>query len=148
MSETATDVFEDLQRAAGVILFTVTVVDREAGLARRCYTSHPVAYPVSGTKPIGSDGWSARVLERGETFVANDTPEFALYFSDHELINSLGCASAMNIPVVGDGTVVGTVNLLDLAGHFTPARVAELEELVRSETPRLRKAFSEFRLRH
>jgi len=119
------------QQSAGARLFTVTVLDRAAGLARRAYTSHPVDYPASGTKPLRSDAWSDHVIGDGHSFVANSTPEFALYFSDHALINALGCAAAMNIPVPDDsGQVVGTVNILDAAGHFTPERAERLEALV------------------
>jgi hypothetical protein len=36
-----------------------------------------------------------------------------------------------NIPVArSDGAVVGTVNLLDAEGHFTPKRVAAAEAVV------------------
>ncbi len=135
-------IFDELKQAANVRLFTVTVVDRTAGLARRAYSSHPVEYPVTGTKPIGNDAWSRRVLGQGQSFVANSTPEFATYFPDHALINALGCHSAMNIPVLRDGTVAGTVNLLDAEGHFTPARAAELEALVAGAAPRLLAAFA------
>lgn len=119
------------QECAGARLFTVTVLDRAAGLARRAYTSHPDDYPTSGTKPLRADAWSGHVVRDGHSFVANATPEFAIYFSDHALINSLGCEAAMNIPVADDsGLVVGTVNILDVAGHFTPERAAMLEALV------------------
>lgn len=119
------------QERAGARLFTVTVLDRTAGLARRAYTSHPDDYPASGTKPMRADAWSAQVVRDAKSFVANTTPEFAIYFSDHALINALGCEAAMNIPVADDsGQVVGTVNILDVAGHFTPERAALLEDLV------------------
>lgn len=127
-------VFAGLHRDAdaecGVRLFTVTVLDRRAGLARRAYSSHPSDYPTSGTKPMRADGWSDHVIGAGESFVANSTAEFAPYFADHALINALGCESALNIPVSDGAQVVGTVNMLDVAGHFTPARVAALERIV------------------
>ncbi|MEP3279687.1 MAG: GAF domain-containing protein [Stappiaceae bacterium] len=131
---TPDDIFAALHRAAdaacGARLFTVTVLDRDAGLARRAYSSHPVDYPVTGTKPMGSNSWTQKVLEQGETFVANETAGFSSYFSDHALINSLGCEAAMNIPVTRASQVVATVNILDVAGHFTPSRVRILEQLV------------------
>jgi hypothetical protein len=115
----------------GARLFTTTVLDRKRGLARRAYTSHPVEYPASGTKPMRNDAWSDLVIGAGRSFVANTTADFAIYFTDHALINALGCHSAMNIPVADDsGLVVGTVNILDAEGHFTPERVAALESLV------------------
>lgn len=145
--------FAALHRAAdaacGARLFTVTVLDRKAGLARRAYTSHPVDYPATGTKPLRDDAWSDQVIGAGESFVANSTAEFAIYFSDHALINALGCESAMNIPVADDdGLVVGTVNILDAAGHFTPERISTLEWLVKSHRPDLLAAFSTVPMEH
>ena len=142
---TPDDTYAALHRAAdaacGARLFTVTVLDRAAGLARRVYSSHPKDYPVTGTKPMGSNDWTALVLDRGETFVANRTEAFSIYFSDHALINALGCEAAVNIPVARDGLVVGTVNILDRVGHFTPERVARLEELVADARADLHAAF-------
>lgn len=139
--------FSALHRAAdaacGARLFTVTVLDRRAGLARRAYTSHPADYPATGTKPMRDDAWSDLVIGQGKSFVANSTPEFAIYFSDHALINALGCEAAMNIPVADDnGVVVGTVNILDAAGHFTPERISTLEWLVESHRPALLAALA------
>jgi len=106
-----------------VRLWTVMTVDLEAGLARRAYTNMPAAYPVSGTKPIVRNDWFAIVHDRQERFVANTLAEIAAVFPDHGLIGSLGCASVVNLPVVQEGELLGTVNLLDGAGHFTPDRV-------------------------
>ena len=143
---TPDDTFAALHRAAreagGVRLFTVTVLDRAAGVARRAYSSHPEAYPVTGTKPLGDSPWSAQVVERGEVFVANETAGFAHVFPDHALINALGCEAAMNVPVSDGALVVGTVNMLDRAGHFTPDRVAALSALVARHNAALLAAFA------
>lgn len=117
--------------ALGTRLFTVTVQDEAQGLARRAYTSHPVEYPVSGTKPLTRDGWYDHCIGGQQTFVANTTPEFAKYFFDHALITSLGLGSCINIPVVSAGHVLGTVNLLAEEQHFTPDRLAAYEELAK-----------------
>lgn len=143
---TPDDTFAALHRAArdacGARLFTVTVLDRMAGLARRAYSSHPAEYPVTGTKPMGDSAWTKMVVGRGETFVANDTAGFAPHFPDHALINALGCEAAMNIPVTEDGRVVGTVNILDRAGHFDPDRVDILTALVAAHRGALLAAFA------
>ena len=133
--------YADLHRAVAAAgaarLFTITALDRKAGLARRTYTSHPKDYPVTGTKPMSDDGWSRHVIGGGQSFVANTTGEFAVWFPDHALINALGCEAALNIPVMDGDLVVATVNLLDRKGHYTPARVAAMEALVRERTPAL-----------
>jgi GAF domain len=116
--------------ALGTRLFTVTVQDNARDLAARVYTSHPVEYPVSGTKPLTRDGWYDHCITGQQTFVANTPPEFARYFFDHALITSLGLGSCVNIPVVQAGQVLGTVNLLAEAGHFTAPRLATYQALV------------------
>jgi GAF domain-containing protein len=126
-------VFADLHAACAALgnrLFTITAIDDDAGLARRVYTSHPVEYPVSGTKPLTQDGWHATTITGRQTFVANTPSEFAKYFFDHELITSLGLGSCINIPVHFGGPVLGTVNLLAEAQHFTPDRIAAYQAVV------------------
>lgn len=116
--------------ALGTRLFTVTVQDIRAGLARRAYTSHPVEYPVSGTKPLTRDGWFDFCITGQQTFVANTAPEFAKYFFDHALITSLGLASCINVPVVAEAQVLGTINLLSEEQHFTPNRLTAYHALI------------------
>ncbi|QQA41605.1 GAF domain-containing protein [Pelagovum pacificum] len=138
--EQAYDALRDLARATvGAKLFTVMELDREASLARRAYTSHPVDYPASGTKPFRMDGWFDTVVGRGETFVANHLSEIAQVFPDHELIGSLGCGSVINLPLFDDGQVKATVNLLDAEEHYTPDRVARAEAELR---PRALRAWA------
>ena len=115
--------------ALGTRLFTVTVQDLTHDVARRAYTSHPVEYPVSGTKPLTRDGWYDYCITGHQTFVANTAPEFAKYFFDHALITSLGLGSCINIPIIDKGQVPGTVNLLAEAHHFTPAKLAAYHAL-------------------
>lgn len=113
----------------GVKLFTLMQIDHVRGVACRNYSNMPVAYPVSGEKPVQENAWTTQVQGRQETFVANSIDEIAAVFPDHALIRSLGCESCMNIPVVIAGQVRGTLNCLHEAGHYTPARVAAAEEL-------------------
>ena len=116
--------------ALGTRLFTISTQDHAAGVARRAYTSHPVEYPVSGTKPLTRDGWYDHCITGQHTFVANTTPEFARYFFDHALITSLGLGSCINVPVVHLGQVPGTVNLLAEEHHFTDKRLAAYHALI------------------
>lgn len=141
--DTFTALHNAAKAACGARLFTVTLLDRRAGVAWRAYSSHPDDYPVTGTKPISENGWTRQVLERGETFVANDTAAFSPYFPDHAVINALGCEAAVNIPVSDQSQVQGTVNILDKERHFTPDRVAILEGLVADARIDLLKAFWE-----
>jgi hypothetical protein len=116
--------------ALGTRLFTITTLDTKADLARRAYTSHPIEYPTAGTKPMTRDGWHDFCITGQQTFVANTAPEFAKYFFDHALITSMGLGSCINVPVVHDGTVLATVNLLAEEQHFTPERLAAYHVLI------------------
>ena len=113
----------------GARLFTTLEIDRARGVARRSYSTMPQAYPVSGEKPLEPGRWSEIVETRHQTFVANTIDEIAEVFADHALILSLGCQSCMNVPVVVGGAVIGTLNCLHEAGHYTPERVAAAEGL-------------------
>ena len=108
----------------GARLFTITSVEDQGRLARRSYTSHPQEYPVSGIKVVEPSRWNEIVLDRRECFVANTLEDIAGVFPDHALIGSLGLGSVVNMPVILRGQIGTTLNLLDVAGHYTPERVA------------------------
>ncbi|MEO9819667.1 MAG: GAF domain-containing protein [Paracoccaceae bacterium] len=118
-----------VHETVGVKLFTLMEIDHARGVARRNYSNMPDAYATSGEKPIQDNTWTEQVQGRHETFVANTIEEIAAVFPDHELIQSLGCESCMNLPIVVHGNVIGTLNCLHEAGHFTPERVAAAENL-------------------
>jgi GAF domain-containing protein len=128
--ETAYRALEEMAQAyVGVKLFTLMTFDRASGLASRCYSNMPDAYPTSGIKEVDSDRWARQVLDGRENFVANDIASIAEVFDDHELIRSLGCESVLNIPIVVGGDVLGTINLLHEAGFYTPDRQVAAEIL-------------------
>jgi GAF domain-containing protein len=117
------------QQVVGAKLFTVMTSDRAQRVNARVYSNMPDAYPVSGTKPANETDWSRQVIDEKNTFVANDIDGIADVFDDWELIRSLGCESVMNVPILIDGAVAGTINCLDVAGRYTPERVAAAEAL-------------------
>ena len=119
-----------VQATVGAKLFTYMTVDMEAEVARRAYTSDPKNYPTSGTKPIRYDSWFDIVHKERRYFVANTIADIAEVFPDYELIDSLGCQSVVNMPVVIGGGLVGTVNMLDVDGYYTPQRVQMIKEII------------------
>lgn len=128
------EAFVALERACadlGTRLFTITTHDLDRGLFRRIHSSHPMEYPLHGTKPLERDAWFDLCVVRGEPFIANEPAAFATVFFDHALITSMGLGSAANLPLVdADGSVPGTVNLLAETGHFTTARLTAYGGLV------------------
>ena len=113
---------------AGFKLFTVMTVDLVHEEARRAYSSHPVDYPVSGTKPIHYDSWFEIVHKQHKPFVANTIADIAKVFPDHEKIWSLGCGSVVNLPVIIDGQLAATINMLHEEHYYNPARVELIEK--------------------
>tara|TARA_R110002124_G_scaffold9586_25_gene49368 strand:- start:2818 stop:3309 length:492 start_codon:yes stop_codon:yes gene_type:complete len=118
------------EATVGAKLFTYMTVDMTAELARRAYTSDPQNYPTSGTKPIRYDSWFDIVHKQRQYFVANTIADIAKVFPDYELIDSLGCQSVVNMPVVIGGELIGTVNMLDVDGYYTPERVQMIHDVL------------------
>lgn len=133
-------VFAELEARLGARLFTVSVQDEAAGVARRAYSNDPVTYPLTVPKPIQHDAWSDLVLVQGRSFVANTVAEFGPHFFDHALLDAMGLRSAVNVPVIWQGRALGTINLLDAEQAFPPARVAEIEAAIAARLPALAAA--------
>lgn len=128
--EKAFAALEELTReTVGVKLFTVMTADTSEQVSERIYTNVPDVYPASGTKPYNETHWSDITLNQKRTFVANTIEGIAEVFDDHALIKSLGCESVINVPIVVNGSVVGTLNCLHEAGHYTADRVEAAETL-------------------
>jgi hypothetical protein len=45
-------------------------------------------------------------------------------FFDHELIASLGLGSAINVPIIGQKTLLGTIAILDAEHHYDAEKLA------------------------
>ncbi len=134
VAQSETDFGRALHRLAestvGVKLFTMTADNPGAGYVRRVYSSDEQAYPVLGTKPIVFDETYRRMTEERFVYTANSLEEMKADFPDLDLIVSLGCGSAVNIPVVAGGEMLGSVNLLHEEGWYTPERVAAASALI------------------
>jgi hypothetical protein len=130
-TDQAYEALSDLTKALiGAKLFTVMTVDMTTELAQRTYTSDPENYPTSGTKLITRNSWFSIVHDQHECFVANTIEDIAEVFPDYELIDSLGCQSVINLPIVISGTLAATVNILHEAGYYTEERVQRTKELL------------------
>ena len=71
----------------------------------------PKEYPVGGYKPVTESDWRKLVVGQRRAWVGYYYDDIKWAFFDHELIRSLGCQSAANVPVVYAGRVLGTMNL-------------------------------------
>ncbi len=127
-----------LARDIGHRLFTVLVYDWARGESVRCYSSDPAAYPPGGSKPIRpGSAYHERVIVAGEPQWCRDAADIRAAFFDHELILSLGCEAAVNMPVRDGGQALGSLNLLHQAGWYTPAMQPALRDYAAQAAPLL-----------
>lgn len=126
-----------LAKRLGFGLFTLLVCTSDAAQVRRVHTSNPQAYPVAGLKQMGPTPWGDLVLKDKQCYVTGNAEGIRWAFPDHALIASLGLASAINVPLVAMGKVLGTINVLDAAGRYAQADV----DVVRSAAAYLVAAF-------
>jgi hypothetical protein len=120
-------------------LFTLLyVVGNEVA---RVYSSRPAEYPLGGRKPMGNTPWGDLLIKQSKPYLGVDKAGIRWAFYDHALIESLGLGSVINIPVVYDGSTIGTMNLLDAEHHYREEHVALVEPLA----PLLVPAFLEAR---
>jgi GAF domain-containing protein len=114
--------FEALDRAMGATLghrlLTVLRYHPDVQESERLYTSQGAAYPVGGRKTVRPTPSAARVFGERRPYIGRTAADIRASFADAELILSLGCESVLNLPVVFDGRVLGTVNLLHAAGWY------------------------------
>jgi hypothetical protein len=108
-----------LREQPGHKLFTVLAIDVVRKESRRMYTSAPEQYPCQGTKPLRTaSDFYRRVFLAGEPRICRDRNECRAAFPDHDLIESLGCGSAVNVPVRWNGVTLGSLNLLHEEGWY------------------------------
>ena len=116
-----------LAETVGHKLFTLLYVAPNGKRVKRMYTNMPKEYPVGGYKEITDSPWHRQVIQGRKAWVGYDAKDIAWAFFDHELIVALGCESAVNVPVVYAGRVLGTLNLLDAAGHYEESDISRIE---------------------
>jgi hypothetical protein len=115
--------FDAVERALAQVighkLFTILEVDLEEGDLERIYTNMAEAYPVKGRKAMGPTPWGEWVLTGKRPYLGRTREDIRWAFYDHELIESLGCGSVINLLVMYGGTLLGTVNMLHEEGYYT-----------------------------
>ncbi|MGQ0684931.1 GAF domain-containing protein [Bradyrhizobium sp.] len=114
-----------LQETAGFIFVTLFLVHR--GETLRIFTTEDELYPTGVRKPMASTAWGDLVIGRQETFLATDLRGIRSAFFDHAKIESLGCGSAICVPIVYDGKCIGSLNLNHREHHYTKQHVGMIE---------------------
>lgn len=124
-----------LKNSVGHILFTILISHHTTRESERFYTNMPTAYPVGGKKPITDSALMKLLLAEGKPYIGRNAADIEWAFYDHKLIASLGCESVLNMPVRWQGRTIGTLNLLDIAGHYTKAHLPIVRELAHLALP-------------
>jgi hypothetical protein len=107
-----------LAAVIGHRLFTILRHHDATGESERCYTNQPAAYPVGGRKALNPTPWARQVIHERRPYIGRSAEDIRAVFFDHELIASLGCASVLNVPVVWNDRLLGTLNLLHEAAWY------------------------------
>jgi hypothetical protein len=118
-----------LKALVGHRLYTLLYVVPGGAEVERIYSSDPVAYPLTGRKPMGPTPWGEHVITGRRAWLGRDMEAIRWAFFDHALIASLGCGACINVPVCAMGEVIGTMNILD-AEHAYDERHATLAQAV------------------
>ena len=133
-----------VRQKLGVRLFTVLAWIPERRALRRTHSSHPEQYPVGGEKTVEvAQGWLAQCIEARQPYFGRDRAAVREIFADHALIESLGCGSIINVPVIDEGEVLGVLNILDAEGSYDEQSVAVAQSLAPLAVPALRTAVQE-----
>ncbi|MET8854304.1 GAF domain-containing protein [Amycolatopsis sp. NPDC004625] len=131
---------ERVRAELGVRLFTVLAWIPERRALRRVHSSHPAQYPVGGEKTVEvAAGWLERCITAREPYFGPDKAAVRAIFADHELIESLGCGSIINVPVVDGGRTLGVLNILDAEGAYDEDSVRKAGLLAPLAVPALKE---------
>ena len=107
-----------LRDLIGHRLFTLLALSPSGAEVERFYSSDPDAYPLTGRKTVGDTPWGRLVLDGKQPYLGRNAADIRWAFGDHELIESLGLRSVINIPILQTGKLLGTMNLLDAEDHY------------------------------
>lgn len=115
---------EGINKTAESLLTTASVYDLVNMRSRRVWSDDATAYPAGNFKRLDRNRYFELVIEGRRPFHSTSIEEIAGVFFDWEKIQALGFESNLNLPAVANGRVIGTINLLNRKGFYTPDRVA------------------------
>jgi hypothetical protein len=113
-----------MTRLIGAKLFTILKRLPETGEVERLYTNQPKTYPVGGRKQPQDTEWYRQVILAKRHYLGRTAADIRWAFADHELILSLGCESVINLLVIHDDAILGSVNLLHEAQWYGESDLA------------------------
>ena len=113
----------------------MTVIDRSTKYVERVYSNNKKIYPLLGTKPIPKNVWTRKVIIEKKEFLASNFNEIKKLFFDYEIIHSLGCGSIINIPILNNKKILGTLNVLHKEKYYTKKSVNNIKPFTQLLAP-------------
>ena len=126
---------KSIKHIIGHKLFTLTVIDRSTKYVERVYSNNKKIYPLLGTKPIPNNAWTRKVIIEKKQFLASNFKEIKKLFFDYEIIQSLGCGSIINIPILNNKEILGTLNVLHKEKYYTKKSVNNIKPFAQLLAP-------------
>lgn len=126
---------KEIFRLVGHKLFTLMVIDQSEKYVERVYSNNKKIYPLFGTKPIPKNAWTKRVLVEKKEYIGTNFKQIKKLFFDYETIKSLGCGSIINLPVINNNRVLGTLNILHKENYYTKNSLKEVRDFAQLLTP-------------
>ena len=111
------------------------VIDKSRKYVERVYSSNKKIYPLLGTKPIPKNAWTKRVLIEKKEFLGTNFTQIKKLFFDYETIKSIGCGSIINLPVINNNKVLGTLNILHKESYYNKKRLKNVRDFSQLLTP-------------
>ena len=116
-------------------LFTLTVVDHSIKYVERVYSNNTKIYPLLGTKPIPKNSWTNKVINNKKYFFGESKNQIKKLFFDYKKIFSLECGSIINIPIINDQKILGTLNILHKERFYTKKSVKMIQPYAQLLSP-------------
>ena len=131
-----------LASAPGHRLLTVLAYYADAGESQRIYSSRLTEYPMGGRKTLAQAPRMNQVLASGRPYIGRNRQDIIENFADHQTLLAMGCESIVNMPVRWGTDVLGTVNLLHGADHYSEADLPLISTWAQLLVPAFLSGFS------
>jgi hypothetical protein len=124
-----------ISRLVGHKLFTLMVIDQSGKYVERVYSNNKKIYPLLGTKSIPANEWTKQVLIEKKEFLGSNYKQIKKLFFDHETIKSIGCGSIINLPVISNNKVLGTLNILHKENYYNKTNLKNVRDFAQLLSP-------------
>lgn len=134
--DTFTALDTELQQRLGHQLFTASYMNMSKNIGVRIYSSNNTDYPSGGHHATDEQNVWTETIAKQQTYIANAPEEFdAAHFTNLDELVAQGFGAVINIPVVMDNEVVGTLNLLDKTGAYADKqRIGQAYQAIKHQT--------------